>query len=462
MNSLRIKLLVGFVVVAAAAVVVVAVVATQSTNSAFVDYVRQGQTQRLLRLQTQLVDYYARNQSWANVQGLLESSVGGFGRMGGMMGQGMGAGAMMEQQATIVADAQGAIVASIGVQRNNARLSAREMSAALPIQVDGRIAGYVLGQGQGLSTFSALEQDFVASVNRGLLLASLIAGILAVAASLLIARRLTAPVVSMTQAAQALARGDLSQRVDQSSGDEIGRLASAFNSMAASLGRAEQLRRNLVADVAHELRTPIAVLQADLEALQDGVYKPDAPRLAALREEVDLLGRLVADLQELSLAEAGQLKLERQPSDLLQICRQTVAVMEPQAAQRGVTLALSLGQTEAISVVDSGRIAQALRNLIANALRYTPAAGSVTVSCRAEGADNLLCVRDTGSGINPEDLPHIFDRFYRGEKSRARATGGAGLGLAIVRQLVEAHGGVVWAESTPGQGSAFYVRLPRA
>ena len=191
------------------------------------------------------------------------------------------------------------------------------MSAALPITVAGKVVGYLLGQGAGLSTFTAVEDQFLRSVKIGLLVASLIAAGLAVVISLIMARRLSAPLVSMTQAAQAMARGDLDQRVTVHTQDEIGRLAGAFNSMAASLQRAEQLRRSLVADVAHELRTPIAVLRADLEALQDGVYQPTAERLTALREETDRLSRLVADLHELSLAEAGQLTMERRHCDLV-------------------------------------------------------------------------------------------------------------------------------------------------
>jgi len=461
MHSLRIKLLVGFVAVAVVAVGVVAVTAIKATDSAFAAYVRQGQVERVQSLQADLTDFYARNQSWANVQQLLNIS-GGMGRMMGPsmgMGRGFQGAAMMGQQ-TILADAQGTIIASVGAPHNGPRLSSLEMTAALPITVDGRIVGYVLAQGPGLSTFSALEEQFLATVNRGLLIASLIAGGLAIIVGLVVARHLSAPLVSMTQAAQAMAHGDLSQRVHVTSDDEVGRLAEAFNAMATSLERAEQLRRNLVADVAHELRTPIAVLRADLEALQDGVYEPTAERLAALQEETDLLARLVADLHDLSLAEAGQLTLERRPIDLAQVCQQAVTGMSSQASSRGVSLTLGDVDVGSVSVVDPDRIGQMLRNLISNAIRHTPAGGSITLDCRREGQSNVIAVRDTGQGIKPEDLPHVFERFYRGEKSRSRATGGAGLGLAIVKQLAEAHGGQVWVESTPGHGATFYVRLP--
>jgi two-component system OmpR family sensor kinase/two-component system sensor histidine kinase BaeS len=468
MHSIRFKLLLGTLAVALVAVAVLAAAATRATSVAFTSYVRQGQAQRLQRVQADLADFYTRNGSWTNVQATLNQSANtmaaGMGRMGQGMAQGAGRGnqGMTADQQAILADAQGAVIAATGSPYAGARLSEHEMAAALPITVGGRTVGYLLGLGAGLSTFSSLEHQFITSVNQALLIASLFAGAVAVFIALVVARRLTAPLTSMTQAAQAMARGDLAQRVPVASDDEMGRLAEAFNTMAISLARAEELRRNLVADVAHELRTPLAVLRADLEALQDGVYQPTPERLTALHEETDLLARLVSDLHELTLAEAGQLKMERRPTNVAQVCQQTVSIMQAQAATRGVMLSIGQADDGAVVLADADRVGQVLRNLIANALRYTPADGAVTLDCRVDGQDALLSVRDTGTGIRPDDLPHIFDRFYRGEKSRARATGGAGLGLAIVKQLVEAHRGRVWAESSPGQGATFYIRLPLA
>jgi two-component system OmpR family sensor kinase/two-component system sensor histidine kinase BaeS len=463
MRSLQSKIVAATIVVAIVAVVVVAVAARQATDAAFTAYVQQNQTQRLQRVQADLADYYARYQSWANVQTFLESSAMGLG-MGRMMGQTMGMGragtVMGADQQTLLADGQGVVVATIGAAVNSQRLSEREMSAALPITTNGRTVGYLLGQGPGLSSFSALEHQFVDTVNRALILASIIAGAVAVVIGLFLARRLTGPLASMTKAVQAMAGGNLTQRVQVTSDDEVARLAGAFNTMSASLAHAEELRRNLVADVAHELRTPIAVLRADLEALHDGVYAPTPERMAALREETDLLARLVSDLHELSLAEAGRLALERRPTDLVQLCQQIIGAMSSQAATRGVSLVMAQAADEVVSMVDHDRIGQVLRNLIGNALRYTPAGGSVTLECRAENKKAVIVVRDSGTGIKPEDLPHVFNRFYRGEKSRARATGGAGLGLAIVKNLVEAHGGAVSVESTPGQGATFHISLP--
>jgi signal transduction histidine kinase len=460
MRSLSLKLLAAFVAVAAVAVAVVAIAATRATDSAFTQYVRQGQTARLQQLQQTLADYYTRNRSWAGVQSLLESTALPNGRMGQGMGAGRGGSPMAMNAQAILTDPQGVVIAAVGASGVGQRLSTRDIAAGLPVTVDGHTVGLLLAEGAGVSSFSGLEQSFISNVNRGSLLASLLAGGLAVVIGLVVSRRITAPLTSMTQAAQAMAHGDLGQRVRVDSTDEVGRLAEAFNTMAASVARAEQLRRDLVADVAHELRTPIAVLRADLEAVQDGVYQPTVERIGALREEVDLLARLVADLQELSLAEAGQLTLERQPTDLKQLCEQVVAAMEPQAAARGVGLVVAQPAASAISVVDADRIRQVLRNLVGNALRHTPAGGSVTLDCQINRRLATLTVCDTGAGIAADDLPYIFDRFYRGERSRSRASGGAGLGLAIVKQLVEAHSGQVRVESNPGHGATFYVSLP--
>jgi signal transduction histidine kinase len=256
--------------------------------------------------------------------------------------------------------------------------------------------------------------------------------------------------------------GDLSQRVAVQTDDEIGELAHAFNSMANGLTRLEQLRRNMVTDVAHELRTPLSNIRGYLEALQDGVTQPDPEVIGSLHDEAMLLTRLVNDLQELALAEAGQLRLVLQPTSAEQIIAQVVNVMQPTAASKGLTLQTDLQPDLPPVMADPGRVAQVLQNLVNNAMSYTTAGGTITVTTRpaASAAEVQLSVHDTGIGIAPEHLPFVFDRFYRVDQSRTRATGGAGLGLAIVKQLVEAHGGRVWAESTLGQGSTFTFTLP--
>lgn len=307
------------------------------------------------------------------------------------------------------------------------------------------------------------EQDFLDAVNRSLWTAGVIAGGAAIVIGLIITRQIVSPLQRLTRAAQRIAAGDLKQRVAAESRDETGQLAASFNTMAEALARNEEVRRNMVADIAHELRTPLSILQGNLEAMRDGVISPTPEQLDSLHHETQSLARLVDDLSTLSLAEAGQLKLRIEVTSISHTIGQVVSSLEAQARQTGVSLETSLADDLPTVMADPGRIAQVLRNLLSNALRHTPERGRITVTARLSPqskSEVLVTVADTGQGIPPDALPHIFERFYRVDRSRARSTGGAGIGLTIVRQLVEAHGGRVGAESATGKGSTFYFTLP--
>jgi signal transduction histidine kinase len=232
--------------------------------------------------------------------------------------------------------------------------------------------------------------------------------------------------------------------------------------MAGSLARTERLRRTMVTDVAHELRTPLTNLRGYLEALQDGVASPGPEVIASLHEEAVHLSRLVDDLQDLALAEAGQLPLERRPVPVADVVAPVARLLAPQASAHGVTLETDLPPDLPPVDADPGRARQIVHNLLGNAVRHTPSGGRVRVTALPAGPEVEVRVTDTGEGIPPEHLPHVFERFYRADRSRARATGGAGIGLAIVKQLVEAHGGRVGVVSLPGLGSTFRFTLPTA
>jgi len=258
-------------------------------------------------------------------------------------------------------------------------------------------------------------------------------------------------------------QGDLTQRVEVRSHDEIGQLAQAFNAMADGLAQTEQLRRTMVADVAHELRTPLTNLRGYLETLRDGVAEPRRETIESLHEESVLLSHLVDDLQELSLSEAGGLTLRREPSDVGGLLRAAAAAVQSRALERGIQVELASLPELPLVDVDPQRVGQVLRNLLANALTYTAAGGRVRLTAAERNADLVnIEVSDTGCGIDPKHLPNVFERFYRADPSRARATGGAGIGLALVKQLVTAHGGTVGVVSTPGQGSRFSFTVPTA
>ena len=281
-------------------------------------------------------------------------------------------------------------------------------------------------------------------------------------------RRYAAPLVDVMAAADAVADGDLSVRVAERGPGELARLARSFNRMTAELERSDQQRRNLTADVAHELRTPIHIVQGNLEGVLDGIYAPTDEHIAATLDETRALARLVEDLQLIAAAETGQLTLVTAPVDVAELLADLVTSFGPRAEAADIALSATVddGQGPLTVLGDAGRLDQALANLLVNALRHTPAGGAITLTATPAGAQServRITVADTGSGIPAADLPYIFDRFWRGDRARSHRDGvGGGLGLAIVRQLVEAHGGQIAVESVVGEGTRFVVELGRA
>jgi two-component system, OmpR family, sensor histidine kinase BaeS len=283
-------------------------------------------------------------------------------------------------------------------------------------------------------------------------------GAVALVFTFALSRRILRPVSALTIAAGRLEEGKLDVQVEVKGDDEIAGLARAFNAMASRLAATEQVRRQMVTDVAHELRSPVTNLRCTLEAMQDGLAPLDRAAVDALHEETLFLQRLIADLQDLALAEAGRLELHVTPVDITEIVRRAVT---PLAAASGARITVAAPPTLPALAADPDRLEQILRNLLTNARRHTPADGAIEVRMIPGDSSIRIVVSDTGRGIEAAHLPHVFDRFYRADASRARATGGAGLGLAIVRQLVAAHHGTIEAESEgPGRGARFVVVLP--
>ena len=394
-----------------------------------------------------LVDYYEQQGSWEGIDTLFAGYTGTLG--GELWGKDW-------QMDCVLATADGTIVADSTGERLGQTLSHRERAWATPIMVDDQQVGLLL-----LSPFG-LFGDEPPAIIRGFLLAGLAVGGLSLLVGLALSRSISRPLADLTAATRAVAGGDLGVRVSVRQRGEVRDLAIAFNAMTEELARADELRRNLTADVAHELRTPLSVIRGKLEGVLDGVYPATAEHLEPILEEAGLLIHLVEDLRLLALAEAGQLALEKRAMDVGDLLRDAQVNFGPQASDRGVTLALDLPSELPEITADRRRVSQIVGNLLTNALRHTPAGGRVILSAAIDEGMMQVSVADTGTGIPPEDLPHLFERFWRGEKSRSRTTGGTGLGLAIARHLVEISGGTISVQSTLGEGSIFRFTLPTA
>jgi two-component system OmpR family sensor kinase len=403
-------------------------------------------------LVSQLADYYQTHGNWDGVETMLAGAQGALPRGPG------------DRLILLLADGQGQIIHPGWDPQVGHPLSQAERADALPIQVPGgETVGYLrVVRAPEPRSGPPPQQFLLGLLSRSLLLVAAIGGALGILFGVLASRSLTAPLSRLAEAAQAIGARDLSRRVEVGGSDEVREVAQAFNEMAAALEGAETLRRNLLADVAHELRTPLSVLQGNLRAILDDVYALDKGEVARLYDETRLLSRLVNDLHALAQAEAGHLTLNRQPMQLAELVRSTAAAFGAAADAKGVTLNWQIPADLPPVMADPARLTQVLHNLLDNALRHTPAGGSIALRAGCDDGDVWLAVQDSGEGIAAEDLPHVFDRFYRADPARSRATGGAGLGLAIVQAIVEAHGGRVSAASqgVAGQGSTFTLRLP--
>ncbi len=387
--------------------------------------------------------------TWEGVQSIINLNHAGVQGMGGMMNQRL-----------ILADTNGTVLLGTGTGNTGTSLTPSELAVAIPLKVNGKTVGYLYSAG-GMGINAASQQALYDRLNRGVLLAGLVAGVLGLLLAFGLAYTLLRPVRDLTLASQNLAQGDLSQRVEIHGKDEMATLGQAFNHMADSLQQAEESRRIMTADIAHELRTPLAVQRANLEALQDGVYPLTVENLSPVVEQNHLLTHLVEDLRTLALADAGQIELECIPTDLPALVQRVVEQFQPQAAKNQVSLHFS---SPAIPMqlisLDPIRLEQMLTNLLSNALRYTPQAGQIEVAINQLPKFARLTVRDTGPGIPQDALPFIFERFYRADKSRSRAEGGSGLGLAIARNLARAHGGDLTATNHASGGAFFTLTLP--
>jgi signal transduction histidine kinase len=450
-RSLRVRLLGAFVGVAAVAVAVFAGLTLWASRGEVNDLVRRQQQGVARNAAAALADAYRETGSWAAADLRPARAVAASG------------GAVLE-----VRDASGSTVLQagrgpgpghgMGMGGAQAPAASYGEPRPAPVVVDGRRVGTALLRFPN-DALPPAERQLRDALTRTTGIGVGIAVAAALLVGLVVALGITRPLQRLIDAVRRLGAGDRSARANLAAPGELGELAAAVDRMAAGLEREDELRRALTADVAHELRTPVTILAGHCEAMLDGVAEPSHEHVASLYEEVLRLGRVIEDLEALASAEAAGLRLERSRVLVADVVSGVVAVFAPQFEAAEIELATSLDEDAAVDG-DPARLAQVVRNLLANALKFTPPGGRVEVELASEPRRVRLAVRDTGPGIPPEELPRVFDRFWRG--SGAGGTAGSGVGLAVVAELVRAHGGEVGVESGAGGGSVFSVELPRA
>jgi signal transduction histidine kinase len=359
-----------------------------------------------------------------------------------------------------LADSQGNVIVSVDPgYPAGTQLSATLINDGTPIEVNGAQVGTILMARQ-FNAFNPAESRYLQRTNEALLMAIGVALLVALVIGYLLTRTLTRPLKALTSAAQNIASGQLDQQVDVKSKDEIGQLAESFNRMSQEVARVNQMRRQMTADIAHDLRTPLTVIAGYIESMRDGVLKATPERLDLIYSEIERLQTLVGDLRMLSQADSGELPLHFQKLSPRYLLKRAAELFQHHADQQQVTLKIKAAEDLPKISVDEDRMMQVLDNLVSNALRYTPSGGRITLAAQKRDQEVEITIQDNGSGIPPAELPQIFDRFHRSDKSRHSENGESGLGLAIVKALVESHHGRVWADSTPGKGTTIHIALP--
>lgn len=441
--SLQFRLMLGFTLVLALALGSVGLYVAYAAQREVEEFDRKAEEARNARLEQMVSRSYSSPPKRGDFQSALEQ-----------------AGALYDRR-IIVTDEQGDIIGDSGRPHGKPWRPGPHGGRHIPLRVGGEEVGSItVAPNDAPETVpDPPVSEVTAALKRSLMLTGLATGAVGILLISVVSRRILVPVRVLSLAAQRLGQGDLSQRVSASGPGEIKQLAYIFNTMAENLQRAEQQRRDLVADVAHELRTPVSNIQIYLEAIEDGLLGTDEA-LAKIQRQSSQLATLIEDLRLLSMAEVGRLRLDLELCPLEEVLSQSVEAVRPRAEAKGISLSLEAAMKPSIVRIDKLRVSQVMANLLDNAIFYTPEGGSVTVSSEADGSSVRVTVADTGEGIPADVLPRIFERFYRVDQSRTRATGGTGLGLTIARQLVELHQGTIRAESAPGQGSRFIFELP--
>jgi signal transduction histidine kinase len=424
------------------------------------------------RVITQYAQYYAENGSWdgITINVAAENPSEGWDGTGSGRGKGGGGGGSRQdgsgsamgfsnQDQFSLTNLDGVVLLSTSLTIGDT-LSEDVLENGFEILVENEVVGYLFPEANLLDLSDVISEKLSTSLSDSLLPTALIAGAAAIVLSIILAAFLMNPIRQLTKAANRVASGDLSQRVPVSGRDEISQLAESFNQMADSLENAQSSRQAMTADIAHELRTPLSIQRANLEAFQDGIYPLTLENLDPIIQQNNMLTKLVEDLRTLALADAGGLQLEQVSTDLNGLIDRICEDFQARYNEAGIVLSSKTDPLCPTCQIDPSRMSQVFYNLLHNSLRHTPEGGRVEITSTCAGGSVTINIRDTGEGIPEDDLPHLFDRFYRSGQSRARHKGGSGLGLTIAQQIVHAHQGRLTAANHPEGGAIFTIQLP--
>jgi signal transduction histidine kinase len=444
-RSLTLKYTLAFGAASLLAIVFIAVFASQITQRSFRNYLNT-QTESLLI--DELADLYRSSGGWQAV---------------GPRAIGMviiDSAPSVSPRNVAVIDLDGKVIFPSRTLPLGRIAPRRVIMQGIPIEVDGRTVGTLITPTTRLAALNQIVTKFSRQINLALIWGGFIALAISVGFGYILSKRLTNRLGNLTTAIQSVAAGELSSKVPVETNDEVGQLASAFNQMSAELERSRELRRQMTADIAHELRTPLSIILGRAETLAEGMLEPSPQVYRVIYDEARRINRLVEDLRLLSLSDAGELRLERRPASVKSLLASCADIFSEPASRKQVSIHYQLDHPPREIIMDPDRIKQVLDNLVSNAIRYTPEGGAITISAVGREQSVEISVSNTGPGIPPEELPYVFERFYRGDKSRQREEGGSGLGLAIAKSLVQAHGGDMRVSSQPGQGTVFTFWLP--
>jgi signal transduction histidine kinase len=448
MRSLRSKLILAFLLVSLVVIAVVIVFARWNTSTEFRQYVFARNQENFVSV---LGRYYAQEKSWAGVQQVFPRGPMPFGMMQPQQ--------MPVGEIVLIDAGYNVLIGGRGYHLGQ-QVTPNEVRGALPVTHEDEVVGYVVLRRDAFRE-QPIESAFLKQLSESLLLGSVAVIALALLLGFILARSLTRPLGQLTEATRRVASGDLDVKVDVRSQDELGELAQSFNLMNRRLAQSRDTRRQMTADIAHELRTPVSVILGYADGLKENVIPPSQETFDLIQEQAEQLEHLIEDLRTLTQAEAGEMTLELVPTDPIPLVERSIAAYEPQAARQDITLSFEMAGDVPPIMIDPDRFRQVLSNLLSNALQNTPEGGQITTSIALNAEAVSFSVSDTGPGIPPEDLDRIFERFFRRDPSRSRDTGGSGLGLSIAKSLVERQGGQISVQSELWRGTTFTLQFPR-